>query len=254
MENGQINVRQEAGVSLIEFYHPQSNSFPSTLLAELSDCIKTEDKNPDTRILLISSRGDRAFCAGASFDELLSLEDSAGAKAFFMGFATLIHAIYWADKPVFGVIQGKTVGGGVGLASAFDYCSASEAASIRLSELSIGIGPFVIEPMVSFKIGRSACDALTYNPKEWRSAKWAEEKGLFHKLYENLDDLRSGSLSHAKEMANMSKEALKAYKRVRRASFDLSLSDLEQRAKLSGDLVLGKESKAILSAFKSKKQ
>src|SRR5688572_17471501 len=171
---GGIKTIIDKGIGSITFHHPKSNSLPSKVLKEFAAAIYAMDENPDVKVILIQSEGNGAFCSGASFDELLSLNDFDTAKEFFMGFARVINAIRKVNKFVIGRIQGKAVGGGVGLACAVDYCFATDAASVKLSELAVGIGPFVVGPAVERKIGTSAFTSLAINATEWRDAQWAK--------------------------------------------------------------------------------
>ncbi|MGB0838475.1 MAG: enoyl-CoA hydratase/isomerase family protein [Flavobacteriaceae bacterium] len=250
MSLGQVTVKREAGVSEIEFMHPQGNSFPSALLKHLKEIILEEDAWDQTKVILLRSSGDRAFCAGASFDELLSIQDKVDGKEFFMGFARLINTIIRIETPVIGMVQGKAVGGGVGLAASFDYCHASLNASVKLSELNIGIGPFVIAPVVAHKVGASGLQSLTWDPNSWKSAQWGYEKGLYHALHEDLETLERSARDHAAYLASLSSEALKTFKKASWTDTDHWPNLMEERAEMSGSLVLGPEAKTFLEKFK----
>lgn len=146
----------ERGVGSITFFHPRSNSLPGKVLKQLADTITKLGKDETVKVIVLKSKGEKGFCAGASFDELISIKDRSTGKQFFSGFANVINACRKCPKFVVGRVQGKAVGGGVGLASAVDYCFATTAASVKLSELAVGIGPFVVGPAVERKIGVSA--------------------------------------------------------------------------------------------------
>ncbi len=253
MQKGEISVKVEKAISEVTFYHPAGNSFPSALLDDLISVLSKEDNNTDSKIILVRSRGDRAFCAGASFDELLQIKNKIEGKAFFMGFARLIDTIKNLNKPVLGMVQGKTVGGGVGLAAAFDYCAASESAAVKLSELNIGIGPFVIAPVLRHKIGVSALASLTWDPNNWKSAEWAFDKGLFHRVYKDLVELESGVYKTATHLASLSNTALQEFKKVSWEGTEDWLKLMEERAEKSGTLVLGTEAREFLNTFIQKK-
>ena len=177
--NQYVNLTVENGVGTIEFFHPKSNSLPGDLLKQLTKFITMAGEREDIRVIILKSGGDRTFCAGASFDELIAIKDIDTGKAFFSGFANVINAARKCSKFIIGRVQGKAVGGGVGLASSADYCFATEYASVKLSELAIGIGPFVVGPSIERKIGLSAFSQLTINATGWQTAQWAKEKGLF---------------------------------------------------------------------------
>ena len=161
-----VKLNIEKGIGTIEFFHPQSNSLPGNILAELSATITKAGIDEDIKVIVLKSAGERAFCAGASFDELQSIKNETQGKQFFSGFANVINASRKCPKFIIGRVQGKTVGGGVGMASATDYCFATKYASVKLSELAIGIGPFVVGPPIERKIGLSAFSQLTINATE----------------------------------------------------------------------------------------
>ena len=181
-KNGSLYTRIDGKVAHVEFGHPASNSFVTDLLLRLTDTLNELSENVDVSVILLKSEGEKAFCAGASFDELLAVSNLEEGKAFFSGFAHVINAMRKCRKVIVGRVQGKTVGGGVGLAAACDYVYSNVEASIKLSELSIGFAPFVIAPAVERKIGTAAMAELSLAATEWKSAYWAQEKGLFSSL------------------------------------------------------------------------
>ena len=186
---GQVSTHFENGITSITFYHPAQNSMPGHLLTKLADAITAAGKDDNTILLILKSEGDRTFCAGASFTELAAIQDFENGKTFFMGFAGVINAMRKCPKIIIGRVQGKAVGGGVGLAAACDYCMATKFASVRLSELAVGIGPFVIGPVVERKIGLSAFSQMAINADEWQTAEWAKQKGLFTESFDTLQQL-----------------------------------------------------------------
>ncbi len=179
------------GVSIIEFFHPQSNSLPGHILNELAETIRMAGKDPQSSVILLKSGGEKAFCAGASFDELIAIDNEETGKTFFSGFARVINAMRKCPKFIIGRVQGKTVGGGVGVASSCDYCFATSNASIKLSELAVGIGPFVVGPAVERKIGKAAFSELAIAAADWRSSLWAKNKGLFAEVCDSAEEMDS---------------------------------------------------------------
>lgn len=248
--NGSLYTRIENKIATIEFGHPASNSFPSELLERLAKAFDQLSDDNAVHVIILKSEGDRAFCAGASFDELIAIQNLEEGKKFFLGFANVLNAMRNCKKPIIGRVQGKTVGGGVGLASACDYCFATEAASIKLSELTIGIGPFVIEPAVSRKIGLAAFEALAWDASQWKNAYWAKEKGLFSRVFEKIDELDKEVQLFAEKLASYNPEALQAMKKVNWKNTDHWETLLLQRAATSGELVLSEFTKNALAAFK----
>jgi methylglutaconyl-CoA hydratase len=247
---GSILISIDATIATIEFGHPASNSFPSQLLQELTKTIETLGQNPEVAVVVLKSQGTTAFCAGASFDELLAVTNEAEGKAFFSGFAHLINAMRKCPKLIVGRIQGKAVGGGVGIAAACDYVLASQEASIKLSELAIGIGPFVIEPAVSRKIRKTALAELALTAQEWKSAAWAQEKGLYAKTFESIEKLDEAVAGLANQLASYNPEAIAEMKKVLWEGTNHWDTLLTERAAITGKLVLSDGTKKALAAFK----
>lgn len=237
------------GLQRIEFFHPSHNSLPGQLLKEIKEAIEDAGENPDVQLIELRSGGARSFCAGASFDELVAIDNEVQGKRFFMGFASVINAIRKCPKIVIGRIQGKAVGGGVGLASAVDYCVATKYASIRLSELAVGIGPFVIGPAVERKVGLSAFSQMSISPNTWQAAEWAKSKGLYSEVFEDTESMDTYLDSFIKELMSMNPEAISLLKEVFWKGTEEWDNLLESRAEMSGKLVLSKFSKDSISKF-----
>ncbi|MEO0045999.1 MAG: 2,3-dehydroadipyl-CoA hydratase [Bacteroidota bacterium] len=247
--NGNIIVEIQNKIAKVTFSHPASNSFPSDLLQKLTEELNALSGNKEVNVVILQSEG-KTFCAGASFDELLSINDFETGKKFFSGFANVINAMRKCSKIILGKIQGKAVGGGVGLASACDFAFAYQDASIKLSEIAIGIGPFVIEPAVSRKIGKTAMTQLTLQPKTWQTADWAVEKGLFADIFDSYGDLDEAVLAFAKKLASYNPEALAEMKKVFWEGTENWDDLLYERAAISGKLVLSEFTKNALNEFK----
>lgn len=245
-----IHSKIKDSVATISFYHPASNSLPSSLLTQLTNEILKAGRNNAVHVIILKSEGIRAFCAGASFDELLTITTKDAGHLFFMGFANVINAIRTCGKVVIGSIQGKAVGGGVGLAAACDYCLATEQASIKLSELFIGIGAFVIEPAVTRKIGKAAFCQLTLDATEWHSASWAKDKGMYATTFDSIESMTEATLSLAKKLASYNLDALGHMKKVFWEGTENWAELLEQRAQISGELVLSDFTKKTLQKLK----
>lgn len=240
----------ENEVAYIEFFHPAHNSLPGDLLAELADTITAAGKNDDIKVLVLKSGGERTFCAGASFKELININDEATGKVFFSGFANVINAMRKCPKFIIGRIQGKTVGGGVGLASATDYCMASKFAAIKLSELNIGIGPFVVGPAIERKMGLSAMSQIAIDANTFYPADWAKEKGLFTQVYESTAELDAAVKATAEHLCTYNPEAMVEMKKVFWSGTDNWDDLLAERAAISGRLVLSEFTKEKLKGFK----
>ena len=239
-------------IATIEFGHPLSNSLPGKILAKLAESITELGNNDNVRVIVLKSLGEKAFCAGASFDELISIKDFETGKTFFSGFAKVINACRKCPKFIFGRVQGKAVGGGVGVASAVDYCLATKNAEVKLSELAVGIGPFVVGPAVERKIGLSAMSELAINATEWRSAEWAKNKGLYAEVFNTIEELDGEVDKLANRLAKSNPEAMSMLKEVfweGTNHWDELLSD---RAAMSGKLVLSDFTVNAINSFKNK--
>lgn len=252
MENGWVKFSCENGIGSIEFGHPQSNSLPSALLHSLAQQIAKADSHPEVNVIVLASSGIKVFCAGASFEELCSIQDSGKGLAFFSGFAHVINACRNAQKLIIGRIQGKAVGGGVGLAAATDYCFATVNAEVKLSELAVGIGPFVVGPAVERKIGLAAMSELAINATEWRSAEWAKSKGLYAEVFESIEEMDSAVNALALRLAKSNLDAMKELKRIFWQGTDHWEHLLIERATISGRLVLSDFTKEAIVTFKTK--
>jgi methylglutaconyl-CoA hydratase len=252
MENGYVKSHIENGIGTIQFFHPQSNSLPGEILRSLATEITRLGENPEAKVIVLKSDGDKAFCAGASFDELISISDIETGKKFFSGFAGVINAMRKAPKFVIVRVQGKAVGGGVGIASAADYTLATDSAAVKLSELAVGIGPFVVGPAVERKMGTSAFCQLTINAGEWHSAQYAREKGLYADIFKTTEELDEAVLKLAKTLAASNPDAMKQLKKVMWEGTDHWDTLLLERALMSGTLVLSDFTKNFIAGFKKK--
>lgn len=240
------------GIATVTFFHPKSNSLPASILAALAKNIEQAGADKSVRVIMLRSEGEKAFCAGASFDELVAIDDEAAGLAFFNGFALVINAIRTAPCFVIGRVQSKAVGGGVGLAAAVDVCYAHESAAVKLSELAIGIGPFVVGPAVERKIGAAAFGFMSATPAAWRSAKWAEQKGLYAEVFETTEKLDAAVEAHAHELSTYSPEAMAELKRIMWRGTEDWGSLLPERAAVSGRLVLSEFTRNAIAEFKRK--
>jgi len=252
METAYVNPVRQGALKVIEFYHPQSNSLPRTLLTQLAAAITAAGEDAEVKLILLRSRGEKVFCAGASFDELASITTAAEGLRFFSGFAEVINAIRNCPLLVIGRIQGKCVGGGVGLAAAVDYALATDQAHVKLSELAVGIGPFVVGPAVERKIGLSAFSQLAIDATEWRSAEWAHQKGLFAALFADSTGLDEGINRLVAQLLQSSPAALREIKKICWEGTEHWTQLLQHRASISGRLVLSEESKKAIERFKQK--
>ncbi|NND62512.1 MAG: enoyl-CoA hydratase/isomerase family protein [Flavobacteriaceae bacterium] len=250
MNDPYVKVDIENGVGTIEFFHPAHNSLPGNLLAELTQTITAAGNNKEIKVIVLKSGGDRTFCAGASFEELITINDAETGREFFMGFANVINALRKCPKFVVGRVQGKTVGGGVGLASATDYCMASKFAAIKLSELNVGIGPFVVGPAVERKIGLSGMSQIAIDANSFYPAEWAKQKGLFAQVYESTEELDEAVKAFAENLCKYNPVAMKEMKEMFWNGTEDWDQFLAERAEISGRLVLSEFTKETLKRFK----
>ncbi|WP_276480740.1 enoyl-CoA hydratase/isomerase family protein [Paraflavitalea pollutisoli] len=253
VKNGYVKTETHNGVTTIEFFHPQSNSLPHRILEELHHAIHGAGNERDTRVVVLRSSGNGAFCAGASFEELTAISTQEQGLHFFNGFAQVINAMRKCPKMIIARIHGKCVGGGVGLAAAADYAIAVEGADVKLSELAIGIGPFVVGPAVERRIGAAAFGHLAIDAAMWRSADWAKRKSLYAELHTGVTEMDESidRLSHS--LAHASPEAMHELKQVLWKGTEHWDQLLQERAAISGKLVLSTFSKNAIAAIKKKK-
>lgn len=249
---GSVTLEIKNNIGTIEFFHPQSNSLPSEILNKLASTISQAGTNDEVKVIIIKSKGDRAFCAGASFDELSSIDNFSDGKKFFMGFANVINACRKCPKLLICRVQGKAVGGGVGMACAGDYCFATKYASIKLSELAVGIGPFVVGPAVEKKSNVSAYSILSINATRWFTASWAREKGIYSEVYDTNEEMDEEINKLVENLKNSNPEAMKKLKEAIWSNTDHWDELLEKRAEYSGQLVLSDFTKNAIARFKSK--
>lgn len=249
---GYVSHEIEHGIATIEFFHPSSNSLPSAILTDLAKTINDIGIDNRVKVIILRSAGEGAFCAGASFDELMAISNEAEGKKFFSGFAHVINAMRKCHKLVIGRVQGKAVGGGVGLVAATDYAIAAETASVKLSELAVGIGPFVVGPAVERKVGVSGLSQLSIDATGWRSAEWAKRHGLYSEVHRTITEVDDSVAALAERLAHSSPDAMAQLKKVLwhgTENWDVLLSE---RAAISGQLVLSDFTRNAIAKFKSK--
>jgi methylglutaconyl-CoA hydratase len=252
MSEAYVKSHIEHGINTIEFFHPQSNSLPAKILEELAQSIHGAGNDPDTKVIILRSAGERTFCAGASFDELMAIKNKEQGLQFFSGFAHVINAMRTSPKLIIGRIHGKCVGGGVGLAAAFDYAIATEGAEIKLSELAVGIGPFVVGPAVERKIGTSAFSQLSIDATQWRNAEWARRKGLFAEVHSHVDGMDESIARLSDLLAHSSPQAMAEMKKIFWKGTEHWDKLLIERAAISGRLVLSDFTRNAIENFKKK--
>ncbi len=249
MSESYVTSTIEKGITTIEFFHPAQNSLPGDLLAKLANTITEAGNDAKVKVIILKSGGDRTFCAGASFTELININDAETGKIFFSGFANVINAMRKCPKFIIGRIQGKAVGGGVGVASATDFCMATKFAAIKLSELNVGIGPFVVGPAVERKLGTSGYSQIAIDANSFYDAEWAKQKGLYNHVYDSLEELDEAVQKFAENLCNYNPEAMKEMKKVFWNGTEDWDELLAERAVISGRLVLSDFTKETLKRF-----
>jgi methylglutaconyl-CoA hydratase len=252
MSEGYVKSETHNGITTVEFYHPQSNSLPGRLLESLANEIHSVANEDDTKVIILRSAGEKAFCAGASFDELMAISTHEQGLAFFSGFAHVINQMRKCPQLIIARVHGRCVGGGVGIAAAADYCIANEKAEVKLSELAVGIGPFVVGPAVERKIGTSAFSQLAIDATLWRSADWAKRKGLFSEVHETIENMDESIGRLANALAHSNPEAMSQLKKMFWRGTENWDSLLIERAGISGKLVLSEFTRNAIRSFKNK--
>jgi methylglutaconyl-CoA hydratase len=253
MNDAFVKTHSDHGITTIEFFHPQSNSLPRKILEELAREIHSAGISEHTKVIVLKSAGDGAFCAGASFDELSSIKNEIEGLNFFSGFAHVINAMRKCKKLIIGRIHGKCVGGGVGLAAAVDYAIAIDKADIKLSELAVGIGPFVVGPAIERKIGVSAFSQLSIDAHLWRNADWAKHKGLFAEVHSSIENMDESISRLANTLSHSSPVAMEEMKKIFWKGTEHWDELLKERAAISGRLVLSEFTKNAIDKFKAKR-
>lgn len=251
MNDGYVKTSSDGGVATITFHHPKSNSLPGHVLRSMATAIRQAGQDGGIRVIVLRSEGDKAFCAGASFDELVAIDNEETGRIFFSGFAAVINAIRKAPVLVIGRIHSHTVGGGTGLACAVDIAYAHESASARLSELAIGIGPFVVGPAVERKTGAGTFGLLSASPATRRNADWCERHGIFAQVFATIAELDAHVNAHAYELATYSPEAMAELKKVMWRGTEDWDTLLAERAAISGRLVLSDHTRQAIARFKA---
>lgn len=252
IKDGYVTSHNEHGITTIEFFHPQSNSLPAKILELLAREIHSAENDNDTKVIILRSGGDGAFCAGASFDELSAINNETEGLKFFSGFANVINAMRKCKKIIIGRIQGKCVGGGVGFAAAVDYAIAVDKAEVKLSELAIGIGPFVAGPVIERKIGTSAFSQLAIDANLWRNAEWAKHKGLFAEVHSSIESMDESVYRLANSLSHSNPDAMAEMKKIFWKGTEHWDELLKERAAISGRLVLSEFTKNAINKFKTK--
>ena len=251
-QEGYVKSEIHNHVATIEFFHPKGNSLTSVLLQKLSQEIHYAANNKDTHAIVIRSAGTGAFCSGASFDEMSAIKTEEEGVRFFSGFANVINAMRKCPQFIIARIHGKCVGGGVGLAAAADYAIALEGADIKLSELSLGFGPFVIASALQRKLGLSAYTQLTIDSQLWRNSDWARRKGLYAELHPTLESLEESLDRLSNSLASTSKEATAELKNIFWKDAQNWDELLQERARLSAKLLLKEDAQNAISKFRKK--
>ena len=251
-DQGYVNTLIKNNVATISFYHPQKNSFTSKLLNDLTKEINILNENGKVTVIILKSEGNSVFCSGASFDELLEVDTLEKGKVFFSGFANVINAMRTSTKIIVTRVQGKTVGGGVGLVCASDYAVCTNSAAFKLSEIAIGIGPFVIEPAVSKKIGKNAMMQMTLEPTEWKDSSWALNHNMISKVFQTEEEMDQYLEEYTTVLSSYNPEGLQAMKKVYWEDCNHWDTLLKERAQISGRLVLSDFTVNALNKFKNK--
>ena len=246
-----VDVEERGPVATVTFSHPRSNSLPSALLRKIAEKIRDVSSNSGIKVIVLRSQGDKAFCAGASFDEMKAVKDAPTGREFFSGFAQVILAMTRAPQFVIARVQGKVTGGGVGLVAASDYCLAVRGASVKLSELAIGLGPFVIGPVVERKVGRGPFAAMSIDA-DWRTAEWAERHGLYAQLFDDAKELDKALAALLAFLSAANPEAIRQFKKVLWADTEGWDKLMEQRAAISGALSLSPHTRAAIEQFEKR--
>lgn len=245
-DSGTVVYTASPPLAHIEFYHPKGNSLPSRILEELTLAFRRASEEPDLRVITLQSRGDGAFCGGANLDELRAIRDFESGKAYFMRIAELLTAMRDTPGCIIAKVQGPAVGGGVGLIAASDFVCAGQDAPVRLSEVSLGIGPFVIGPAVIRKIGLSAFSTLSLDAGTWYDAHWARSFGLYNRVVESHVELDRVAEQLAGDLAASGPSAVTTLKRELWRGENDWPARLEESAEQSAKLLMTEHTQRLL--------
>jgi len=249
--DGYVRTQIADGIAHCEFFHPKGNSLPGVLLTSLATTISELGADPAVRAIVLRSGGNGPFCAGASFDELTAIADASQGQEFFSGFARVILAMIRAPKFVITRVHGKAAGGAVGLIAASDYSMALTSASAKLSELAIGIGPFVVGPVIEQKIGLAAYGAMSVDA-DWRDAAWGERHGLYARVFAVAPEMDAAIDVLAGTLARSNPDAMAQLKAVFWAGTEHWDALLAERAAMSGTMVLSEFTRQAIGAFRTR--
>lgn len=239
----------ENQISTITFGTPKSNSLPGEILEKLAKTILEEGAKPEVKIILLKSEGEKAFCAGASFDELLEIKDLETSKKFFGGFAKVLNAMRTCGKIVVVRVQGKTTGGGVGITCAADYCFATENASLALTEINLEIGPFVISPFVERKVGKSQMIAMSLDA-EFRDANWAVQHNVYNKIFSTISEMDEEIEKFLNRLSTKNHKVLAKIKELSWEGTEHFGEILPEKINISANLVLEDSAKENIQKIK----
>lgn len=251
-KEGYVSTTLDHGIATIEFFHPSSNSLPTSILTDLAKTINDVGIDERVKVIVLRSAGDRVFCSGASFDELIAISTEEEGTKFFSGFAHVINAMRKCHKFIITRVQGKAVGGGVGIIAASDYAIAVDTATVKLSELAVGIGPFVVGPAVEKKVGNSAFTQLAIDATEWRSAEWGKRNRLYAEVHTNTMELDDAVAKLADKLAHSNPAAMSELKKIFWKGTEDWDKLLIERAGISGKLVLSSFTRNAINNFKNK--
>jgi methylglutaconyl-CoA hydratase len=251
IQEGYVKTETHQGITSIEFFHPQSNSLPLKILEKLTQEIHFSSHNDDCKVIILRSAGNGAFCAGASFDELAAITNEADGTKFFSGFANVINAMRKCSKFIIGRIHGKCVGGGVGIAATCDYTIAVEGADVKLSELVLGIGPFVVGPAVERKIGLAAFSQLSIDGTSWHSSDWAKRRDLYSELHHTFEGMEEAVEQRSLILSHGNLQSMIEFKKVLWQGTEHWDKLLFERAGISGKLAMSNYTKQAIQQFKT---
>ncbi len=248
---GLVRAHVTDGIGHLEFHHPKGNALPASLLKQLAEAVTELGHDDNARVVVMRSQGAGPFCAGASFDELTAISNVEEGQEFFSGFARVILAMIRAPKFIVTRVHGKAAGGALGLIAASDYSMAVNAASAKLSELAVGIGPFVVGPVIEHKIGLAAFSAMAVDA-DWRDAQWCERHGLYSRVYNDAAEMDASINALVTTLAASNPDAMAHLKKVFWSGTEHWDALLENRAAMSGTMVLSDFTRNAIAKFKAK--
>ncbi len=216
---GDVSVRIDEYVALVEIHRPPHNHFDAKLIQDLADAFEALDHDQACRALVLASEG-KSFCAGADFGSRGSGPNEEVASGSSRLYRNAVR-LFACAKPVVAAVQGPAIGGGLGLALVADFRVVSPDARFAANFVRLGIHPgFGLTHTLPRIIGIQRASLMFYTGRRIAGAE-AVEWGLGDVLAAP-DRLREEAIALATEIAECAPLAV----RSTRATIRRGLADV----------------------------